>query len=101
MRNLLLLATFVKHDRQALYSPARLTNELVLQWPSVHDNHWEACALKQLPIEMLAEQQAADSELEALGMPNMTQGLAAFKHLRPDTNQTSIWIAIRSVVLPT
>ena len=70
----------------------------------MRDGHWEACALKHLPYGTFAQKQAADAELEALqlalGMPNMVQGLAAFKHLCPDTNQTSIWIATRSIVLP-
>ena len=69
----------------------------------MYDGVWEACALKKLPYQEPVEQQAVHSELEALylalDMPNMVQGLAAFHHTCPDTNETSVWVATRSVVL--
>lgn len=69
----------------------------------MRDGHWEACALKKLPYNKPREQEAAHAELEALqlasGMPNMVQGLAAFQHVCADTNQASVWIATRLVIL--
>lgn len=69
----------------------------------MHDGVWEACALKQLPYQEDVQQEAVHSELEALqlalGMPNMVQGLAAFQHTCPDTHETSVWMATRSVAL--
>ena len=35
----------------------------------------------------------------ALDMPNTVQGVAAFKHVCPSTNEQCIWISTRSVPL--
>ena len=87
--------------------PQSLTLDLVLCICSGHlcmpDGTLEACACKQLPYEMVQEKEFAHAELEslhlALGLPNMVQGLAAFKYCCPDSNQEQLWLVTRSVSL--